>query len=319
MAETQSKLKKSKNQYVIWIIFVAVVIGFSLISPNFRKVDNFITILRQISMLAIMAVGMAFVLLAGGIDLTVGAQMSLVGVSVALMSTSGKLPVALSIILGLFITSIVGLINGIIITKTFMPPLIATLAMQQMIQGVAFILCDGTPVYDIPESFEWIAKSSVGPIPVPVIFMFVVLVVGAFILRKTYLGRYFYAVGSNEEATRLSGLNPQNIKLIVYSASGFLAGVAGIIMMSRVNSGQPKVGSGYEMDVLTACVVGGVSVTGGEGKISDVLVGTLIMGVLSNGLLIIGLNEYYQMVIKGAVLALAVGADCLQKHLKKMK
>ncbi len=150
-----------------------------------------------------------------------------------------------------------------------------------------------------------------------VIIMFVILLIGMFILRKTYLGRYFYAVGSNEEATRLSGLNPNRIKIIVYSISGLLAGVAGVIMMSRVNSGQPKVGSGYEMDVLTACVVGGVSVSGGEGKISDVLVGSLIMRVLSNGLLILGLSEYYQLVIKGLVLIAAVGVDCLQKHYKK--
>lgn len=317
MKEKRGRTKGTIQKYVIWIVFVLVVVGFSVISPNFRTIDNFITILRQISMLCIMAVGMSFVLLAGGIDLTVGSQMSLVGVCVALMATKASIPAGLSIVLGLVITLVVGFVNGIIVTKTFMPPLIATLAMQQIIQGIAYILCNGTPVYDIPESFEWIAKSDIGIIPVAVIIMFVIVLAGAFILKKTYLGRYFYAVGSNEEATRLSGLNPNRIKIIVYSISGLLAGVAGIIMMSRVNSGQPKVGVGYEMDVLTACVVGGVSVSGGEGKISDVLVGSLIMGVLSNGLLIIGLNEYYQLVIKGLVLVVAVGVDCLQKHYKR--
>ena len=317
MKQKQIKMQGSIQKYVIWLVFVLVVIGFSIASPNFRTIDNFITILRQISMLCIMAVGMSFVLLAGGIDLTVGSQMSLVGVCVALMATKAHMPVAVSIIVGLLITLVVGFVNGIIVTKTFMPPLIATLAMQQIIQGIAYILCNGTPIYDIPESFEWIAKSSIGIIPVAVIIMFVILLIGMFILRKTYLGRYFYAVGSNEEATRLSGLNPDRIKIIVFSISGFLAGVAGLIMVSRVNSGEPKVGGGYEMDVLTACVVGGVSVSGGEGKISDVLVGSLIMGVLSNGLLIIGLNEYYQLVIKGLVLIAAVGIDCLQKHYKK--
>jgi ribose/xylose/arabinose/galactoside ABC-type transport system permease subunit len=197
-----------------------------------------------------------------------------------------------------------------------MPPMLATIAMGTIISGISYILCDGYPIYKVPEAFKVFGQGSLGPIPWPVIIMAIIFVGSTFIMSRTYIGRYIYAAGSNEEAARLSGLNTNRIRLFVYSISGFLAGIAGIIMASRVASGQPSAGSGFEMDALTAAVVGGVGIGGGEGKIYGALLGVLLIGVLSNGLVILGLNEYIQMVTKGTVLMLAVGFDSMQRARK---
>jgi ribose transport system permease protein len=175
-------------------------------------------------------------------------------------------------------------------------------------------LCKGLPIYGFPSSFEVIGQGYLGPIPIPVIIMIIVLAIGSFILNKTYFGRYFYPVGGNEEAAKLSGIQVVHVKYLVYSLSGFFAGVAGVVLLSRTNSGQVLAGKGLEFDVLTACVLGGVSVTGGFGKISNVVAGVLILGVLSNGLVLLNVTQFTQMVIKGSVLMLAVAFDCLQRR-----
>ena len=195
--------------------------------------------------------------------------------------------------------------------------MIGTLATQMIFRGLGFIVCDGASVYHLPEEFKIFGQGYVGPIPVPVLIMVIILAIFAFILGRTYIGRYFYAVGSNAEATRLCGLNTQKIQILAYMLCGFLSAIGGIIMTSRVNSGQPKAGDGYEMDVLTACVVGGISINGGEGKIRHIVVGVLIIGILSNGLTIIGVSEYWQQVAKGLILAAAVAFDAVQKTRKK--
>lgn len=311
------KSKDIMRESAVLIVLIILVIVFSSLAPNFRTFSNFITILRQISMLGVVSVGMMVVLLSGGIDLSVGAQLSIVGVVTALSVTTWGLPPALSVLIGLLLGGAIGLINGIVITKTKMPPMIATLAMQIMIRGFGFIICGGASVYGLPDSFKLFGQGYFGPIPVPVVIMAVTLLLCAFVLNRTYIGRYFYAVGSNEEATRLSGLNTKKIRVLSYTICGFLTAIAGIMMMSRVNSGQPKAGDGFEMDVLTACVVGGVSINGGEGKASHVLIGALIIGVLSNGLVIVGVSEYWQQVAKGMVLLFAVGFDSIQRYRKK--
>jgi ribose transport system permease protein len=182
-----------------------------------------------------------------------------------------------------------------------------------ILEGLAYIISGGIPIFGFPRGFSVIGQGYVGPVPVPVIIMVVILATGSFILEKTYFGRYFYAVGCSEEAAHLSGINVRRVKYLVYTLSGLFAGIAGIVMLSRTNSGQALAGKGFELDVLTAVVLGGVSVNGGQGKINNVVAGILILGVLGNGLVLLNVSQYVQMVTKGAVLLLAVGFDCYQK------
>ena len=315
--ENKIDVKNIIKESAVVLVLVAIIIVFSFLSPQFFKVSNFITILRQISILAIVSVGMTVVLISGGIDLSVGSIISVVSVLTAMSAVYGKLPTGVAIVIGLLLGTLMGLINGVMITMTGMPPMIGTLATQMIFRGLGFFVCDGASVYHLPEEFKIFGQGYVGPIPVPVLIMVIILVIFAFILGRTYIGRYFYAVGSNAEATRLCGLNTQKIQIFAYMLCGFLSAIGGIIMTSRVNSGQPKAGDGYEMDVLTACVVGGISINGGEGKIRHIVVGVLIIGILSNGLTIIGVSEYWQQVAKGLILAAAVAFDAVQKTRKK--
>lgn len=218
------------------------------------------------------------------------------------------------------ISTIIGLLNGVIIAEIGMPPLIVTFASQTIFAGLAYIICKGTPISRFPESFLAMGQGYVGPIPIPVIIMVLCFAVGAFILSKTYFGRYFYAIGGNEEAAVLSGIQVKKVKYIVYALSGLFAGIAGLVMLARANTGQPNAGLGYEFDVITCVVLGGVSVSGGSGKMSNVIAGVLIIGVLSNGMVLLNVSSYMQMVIKGIILLLAVGSDCIQqKNLLKAK
>ncbi|MBM7622611.1 ABC transporter permease [Sporohalobacter salinus] len=302
------------RKYGIFVALLALIIFFTISSDAFFTFGNLINITRQISMLGIAAVGMAFVLLLGGIDLSIGSQVSLVNIIAAwLMAKAGMNPV-FAIVISLSVSTFYGFMNGWIIANIKMPPLIVTLAGMTILQGAAYIISDGVPIFGFPESFSVIGQGYVGFIPVPVIIMVVIMLIGSFILNKTYFGRYFYAVGDNEEASELSGINVKKVKYLVYTLSGLFAGIAGIVMLSRTNSGQAIAGKGFELDVLTAVVLGGVSITGGYGKIFHVVAGVLIMGVLSNGMVLINVSEYYQLVIKGLVLLLAVGFDSYQKH-----
>jgi ribose transport system permease protein len=194
-----------------------------------------------------------------------------------------------------------------------MPALIATFATQTIFKGLAYIISGGTPINGFTVDFKIIGQGYIGPIPVPVIIMVICFALGSFILNKTYFGRYFYAVGGNEEAAKLSGIRVGRVKYLVYSLSGLFAGLAGIVMLSRTNSAQATAGDGYEFDVITCVVLGGVSVTGGYGKLSNVVAGVLIIGALTNGMVLMNVSSYVQLVVKGLVLAFAVGFDCIQK------
>ncbi|MEG2383287.1 MAG: ABC transporter permease [Oscillospiraceae bacterium] len=298
---------------------MVLVVVFSLLAPGFFSVNNFISLTRQIAILGVVSTGMTLVLIAGGLDLSVGSQISLIGVLVATLIVNAGVNPILACIIGLICSTIIGYLNSVLIIKTNMWPMITTIAMMQVLQGVAYIITGGLPVYGMPDYMKAIGQGYLGPIPIPVIIMVVIMALGSFILNKTYFGRYLYAIGSNAEAARLSGINITKIKTIVYMICGLLAGIGGLIMMGRVASGQPKAGATFEMDVLTACVVGGVGLNGGKGKMSGVAIGVLIMGVLSNGLGVMGVSEYYQLVCKGAVLLLAVGFDGVQQMRAKSK
>jgi ribose transport system permease protein len=305
------------KKYGIYLTLMILMVFFSVVTGSFLKPDNLFNVARQISMLGIAAVGMAFVLLLGGIDLSIGSQITLVNIVTAwLMVKAGMSPLPACLI-SLAMASAVGFINGWIIANIKMPPLIVTLATMTMLEGLAFIICGGIPIFGFPRGFSVIGQGYVGPVPIPVIIMAAILAIGAFILNETFFGRWFYAVGGNEEASNLSGINVKQVKCLVYTLSGLFAGIAGIVMLSRTNSGQALAGKGFEFDVLTAAVLGGVSVNGGSGKISNVVAGILILGVLSNGMVLMNVTQYSQMLIKGAVLLVAVGFDCYQKQGQK--
>jgi ribose transport system permease protein len=302
------------KRYGIYAVLLVLCIFFSIASENFIRASNLFNVARQVSMLGIASVGFAFVLLLGGIDLSIGSVVTLVNIVAAWLMVTATMNPILASILALIMSAAIGFTNGWIIANIKMPPLIVTLAMMIIIEGLAYLICKGLPIYGFPKSFAVIGQGYIGPIPIPVIIMVVIMAIGSFILNKTYFGRYFYAVGGNEQAANLSGIKVNNVKYLVYTLSGFFAGIAGIVILSRTNSAQVLSGKGLEFDVLTACVLGGVSVTGGFGKISNVVAGVLILGVLSNGLVLLDVSQFVQMVIKGSVLMLAVAFDCLQRR-----
>jgi ribose transport system permease protein len=297
----------------IWVVFVLLFIAFTIANPRFITPSNVITIARQVSMYGIASIGMTFVILLGGIDLATGSIITFVNIVCAYFMVNSGFNMYIAIILALALATLIGTLNGFMVSSIGMPALIATFATQTIFKGVAYILSGGTPVNGFTEKFKVIGQGYVGPIPVPVIIMILCFAVGSFILNKTYFGRYFYAVGGNEEAAKLSGIRVDRVKYLVYSLSGLFAGLAGIVMLSRTNSGQATAGDGYEFDVITCVVLGGVSVTGGYGKLSNVVAGVLIIGALTNGMVLMNVSSYVQMVVKGLVLAFAVGFDCLQK------
>ena len=310
------KIKDLLSKYGIVIILFVLVAVFGIGNSTFFTVSNFINIIRQISIIAIITVGMSCVLISGGIDLSVGSQLAFIGVITATLSTKLEVNPMFSCLVGIIIATLIGIINGIFISSTKVPPLIATLATQRILSGFAYIISEGKPLYGLDDSVKVFGQGYVGAVPVPVIIMIVCLIVGLFILNKTYIGRSFYVIGSSEEVGRLSGIKTKLMTTTAYGICGFMCGIASIIMMARINSGSPTVGTGYEMDVLTAAVVGGVSVNGGEGKLFGAMIGALIIGVLSNGLIIMNVSEYYQMVCKGLVLAFAVAFDSIKNKLQ---
>ncbi|TCL60933.1 monosaccharide ABC transporter membrane protein (CUT2 family) [Kineothrix alysoides] len=310
MKSTIIKILKEK---AIWMVFIILFVAFSLANPRFLSSSNLFTIARQVSMLGIASIGMTFVILISGIDLSTGSIITFVNIVAAFLMVNMGFGMVTAIILSLILSILVGVLNGCLISTIGIPAIIATFATQIVFEGASYLISGGTPIYGFDERFKVIGQGYLGPVPVPVIIMIVCFAIGSFILNKSYFGRYFYAVGGNEEASKLSGIRVGVTKYLVYALSGLFAGLAGIVMLSRTNSAQPTAGLGYEFDVITCVVLGGVSITGGYGKMSNVIAGVLIIGILTNGMVLMNVSTYMQMVVKGIVLVLAVGFDSLQK------
>ncbi len=308
----KDKIMNQLKDKAIWVVLIVLFIAFAAANDKFLSSNNLFTIARQVSMFGIAAVGMTFVILIGGIDLAAGSVITLVNVVCAYLMVKLHFGILAAILTSLLLSVLIGALNGIMVSRIGMPAIIATFATQIIFEGVAYIMSGGTPIYGFNPAFKVIGQGYVGPVPVPVIIMAVCFLLGAFILNKTYFGRFFYAVGGNEEASRLSGIKVKFVKFMIYCLSGLFAGIAGIVMLSRTNSAQPTAGKGFEFDVITCVVLGGVSVSGGFGKISNVVAGTLIIGILSNGMVLMNVSTYMQMVVKGLVLILAVGFDSIQ-------
>jgi len=303
------KFNRFISRYAIILVFFLLFLTMSFIAPNFLTVNNITNVLRQVSINGICAVGMTFVLLTGGIDLSVGSIIGVSSVFTALLMLKGFSPLAASLI-SLLIGTLIGFFNGTIISYIKMPPMIATMGTMTSLRGIAYLITGGTPVFGFNSSYSQLGQGHIGIIPIPVIILGITFAVGIIVLSKTRFSRYIYGVGGNEEVARLSGINVHCVKIIAYSISGFCSALAGLVMLGRVNSGQPRAGESYEMDVITAVVLGGVSLNGGVGKLSHVIYGMLIIGVLTNGMTMMAIDDYVQRVVKGIVLLLAVGFDC---------
>lgn len=308
----QGIFKKFLIEQKSLIALVVLIIGVSTLNENFFTLNNIFNILQQTSVNAIIAVGMTLVILTSGIDLSVGSIFALTG-AVAASIIGQEINPFIAIIAALSLGAFIGFGSGIIIAKGKLQAFIATLVMMLIIRGATQVYTQGSPIGlgmgDYAYMFEWIGFGRVLGIPVPIIIMAIVFIVAWYILKFTKLGRHIYAVGGNESATRLSGINVDRVKIIVYMVSGLLCALAAMIEVSRLSSAQPTAGMGYEMDAIAAVVLGGTSMAGGRGKIIGTLIGALILGFLNNGMNLLGVDAYYQMIVKGAVILLAVLID----------
>ncbi|MFA4714056.1 ribose ABC transporter permease [Vibrio vulnificus] len=299
-----------EQKSLIALLFLIVVVSF--LNPNFFTVDNILNILRQTSVNAIIAVGMTLVILTAGIDLSVGSVLALCGAFAASL-VAMEVPVLIAVPTALLAGATLGAISGIIIAKGKVQAFIATLVTMTLLRGVTMVYTDGRPIStgftDTADAFAWFGTGYALGIPVPVWLMVVVFAAAWYLLNHTRFGRYVYALGGNESATRLSGINVDKVKIGVYAICGLLAALAGIIVTSRLSSAQPTAGMGYELDAIAAVVLGGTSLMGGKGRIMGTLIGALIIGFLNNALNLLDVSSYYQMIAKAAVILLAVMVD----------
>jgi ribose transport system permease protein len=293
-----------------------LLVFFSVISPPFRTLDNYISILVATAVNGVLAMGVTFVIITGGIDLSVGTTMTFASVCMGIVVTNAGLPLPLGIMAALLAGMSVGLVNGLLIAKAKLPPFIATLGMLNVTRGLAQIFSDVKPIYfdGTPIFYELFMGKFILGIPNTVFIMFGAAIVASLILTKTTLGRYTFALGSNEEATRLSGVNVDRWKIAVYTLGGFFSGLAGILIASRMNSAQPSVGMGYELDAIAAAVIGGTSLSGGEGSIVGTVIGAFIISTLTIGLSILGVPDQWKLVITGLVVIGAVWLDIARRR-----
>lgn len=326
MEKSKKSIGSIIGEYGAFLALIVLVVVISIISPDFRTADNFMTLMRQACFNGLIAFGMTCVILSDGIDLSVGSTFALSAIICAEMLING-VPAGIAIIVALIVGTALGMVSGILVTKGRLQPFIATLITMTAYRGIAMIITDGKPISRLSSSiesesgrflFKMLAKGNLefGPaenswfsIPIPVIILVVTLVIFWFILHKTTFGRKIYATGSNAKCANLVGVNTSKTKISVYAISGFLSALAGLIMISRLDSAQPTLGDGYELDAIAAVALGGTSMSGGRGKIIGTFAGVLIIAVLTNGMNILGVKSYYQEVIKAVVILVAVLSD----------
>ncbi len=304
----------SNPQFGVGAALLGEIIIFSALSPYFLTANNLLNVSLQVSITSIIAIGMTLVILTGGIDLSVGSLVAFVGVistSLLKLDTMFSLPIA--IFAGLALGTLSGWIAGICVTRFRITPFIVTLALMTILRGAAFIYTDARPIWDLPESFSFLGGGRLLGIPFPTIMMVALFIIAHVMLTRTPFGRHIYAVGGNAEAARLAGIRTERVLARVYLLCGILTAISGILLSSRLNSGQPNAGLMYELDVIAAVVVGGTSLQGGRGTIIGTFIGSLLIGVLRNGLNLLDVGSYVQQVIVGVVILLAVMADQIRK------
>ena len=295
------------SEYFIFVIFIALVIVLACLKPSFIQPGNLVNILKQASINGILAFGMMFVIIAGGFDMSVGSTVAFTGVLAAMLG-QGQYP--------LIVPLPVGVVNGVGVAVGDLPPFIMTLGTMTAVRGLALLISNGKPVIGISAEYKAVAASSVLGVPMLAVFLVVIIIICSFVLAKTVYGRRVYACGGNLLAARVSGINTTKIRISTFAIAGLLAGLSGFLMTSRVTIGQPNAAESYEMDAITACVVGGVSMSGGVGKSWGVVVGCLLITVIANGLDIMGVSSHWQKIVKGAIIVLAVLLDIKGKGKK---
>lgn len=314
---------QAKQKLLAFASLIALIVVFSVLKPDaFMTQDNIIGILQSTTVIGVLAIASTFIIITSGIDLSVGVLMTFCAVMAGVFMVNLGLPMPLGIVLAIGMGALSGCVSGLAITKLKVPPFIATLGMMMLLKGLSLLITQTRPIYfsDV-EGFDQISLGSLLgdlipalPIPNGVLIMFLVAVVGAVVLNKTALGRYTFALGSNEEAVRLSGVNVDRWKVIIYTFAGGICGIAGLLIASRLNSAQPALGQGYELDAIAAVVIGGTSLSGGVGTILGTIIGAFIMSVLINGLRIMSVAQEWQMVLTGLIIILAVYTDNLRRN-----
>ena len=297
----------------IFCVLIIICVLLAITAPRFLKVSNITNVARQMAVIAIISVGMTYVIVTGGIDLSVGSTVAFTGCITALLLVNGY-PIIFCILIGMILGTLVGLVNGLLIVYVKLAPFIATLGTMGIARGLVLALTRGYPIQPFPKEFEMIGRGYFGSLPIPVLIMIAIIVLGHILLSKTKIGRYIYYIGSNETAARLSGLNVNGILIFVYTVAGFLSGLASIVLISRLTSAQSNMGSGYELDAIAAVVIGGTSLSGGEGTILGTLIGAALMGIIKNALILLGVNVYWQSVVIGLVIVFAVSVDAFRKN-----
>ena len=317
------EIRRGGAQQKLWAFasLIVLVAGFSLASPNFFQVSNIMAILQATSVNGVLAVGVTLIIITGGIDLSIGTLMTFCAVMTGVVLTWAGMPLILGVLTAIGTGALCGLISGTFVAKMKIPPFIATLGMMLMLKGLSLIVTGTKPIYfnDTPGFSEIAQGSLIGrivpafPVPNGVLILFIVSAAVAWILGRTVLGRYTFALGSNEEAVRLSGVNTDAWKMAIYALAGGICGIAGLLIASRLNSAQPALGLGYELEAIAAVVIGGTSLAGGRGTILGTLIGALIMSVLTNGLRVMSVAPEWQTVVTGAIIVAAVYADQLRR------
>ena len=307
-----------KRNTGILIGLVAICVVVSIKSPRFLSQENIMNVLRQISSNMYVASSMTMILIAGGIDLSVGSVIAITGVTSGTLLNMG-LPIPLVILISLLLGALYGAISGVIITNTTLPPFIVTYSMMQILRGATYVYTGGTTVRIDDRTYTNLGTGyAFGFLPLPVVYLMVVLLIVFLVMNNTELGRHIYAVGGNEKAARYSGINVRRTRMFVFTFSGVMGALAGLVLAARSYSGNPLAGNGAEMDAIAACVLGGTSMAGGYGFVGGTLIGALIIGIMNNGLNLMGIDSYWQIILKGVVILIAVYVDYL-KNLKKNK
>jgi len=297
----------------IFCVLIIICVLLAITAPRFLKVSNITNVARQMAVIAIISVGMTYVIVTGGIDLSVGSTVAFTGCITALLLVN-RYSIIFCILIGMILGTLVGLVNGLLIVYVKLAPFIATLGTMGIARGLVLALTRGYPIQPFPKEFEMIGRGYLGILPIPVLIMIVIIVLGHILLSKTKIGRYIYYIGSNETAARLSGLNVNGTLMFVYTVAGFLSGLASVVLISRLTSAQSNMGSGYELDAIAAVVIGGTSLSGGEGTILGTLIGAALMGIIKNALILLGVNVYWQSVVIGLVIVFAVSVDAFRKN-----
>ncbi len=317
-AASSGKWKSSTQaiQKAAAFLSLVLMIGFfSIGSPFFMSFDNLMTVILQTSVIGILAIGVTFVIISAGIDLSLGAVLALAGMIIGKAANAG-LPVWVSVILGILVATVMGFLNGFLVAKATLPPFIATLGIMMIARGLTLVISQARPVYFLAApSFRLISQGSLfGAVPYPILYLLALALLASFVMRRLVIGRHIYGLGSNEVAVKLSGVSVERVKIFTYSICGFLAGAAGVVLTARLNSAQPAAGLSYELDAISAAVIGGASLSGGEGTILGTIIGALIMGVLKNGLNLMNVSQFWQQVAMGIVVIGAVYLDIVRRR-----